>query len=198
MSLRRVAILPLILAVAFTLRIPAAAAQGAAPFDLAHLMARFATVKSASAQFVERRYLHFLKAPLIAKGVLIFTAPNRLEKKTLEPAAENMVVDGDTLTVQRDGQTQTLSLSGYPQIGAFIEGIRATLTGDAASLQRIYQTDLQGNASGWLLQLQPRDPAMQAVVRSISISCSGNVIDRIQTIEHDGDRTDMRITEDGR
>jgi outer membrane lipoprotein-sorting protein len=198
MSLRRIAMLPLILAVAFTLRVPAAGAQGAAPFDLAHLMARFATVKSASAQFVERRYLHFLKAPLIAKGVLIFTAPNRLEKKTLEPAAENMVVDGDTLTVQRDGQTQTLSLSAYPQIGAFIEGIRATLTGDAASLQRIYQTDLQGNANGWLLQLQPRDPAMQAVVRSISISGSGNVIDRIQTIEHDGDRTDLRITEDGR
>jgi outer membrane lipoprotein-sorting protein len=198
MSLRRVAMLPLILAVAFTLRVPAAGAQGAAPFDLAHLMARFATVKSASAQFVERRYLHFLKAPLIAKGVLIFTAPNRLEKKTLEPAAENMVIDGDTLTVQREGQTQTLSLSAYPQIGAFIEGIRATLTGDAASLQRIYQADLQGNANGWLLQLQPRDPAMQAVVRSISISGSGSVIDRIQTIEHDGDRTDLRITEDGR
>jgi hypothetical protein len=39
---------------------------------------------------------------------------------------------------------------------------------------------------------------MQAVVRSIAISGSGDVIDRIQTIEHDGDRTDMRITEDGR
>jgi len=198
MSLRRVAILPLILAVAFTLRIPAAAAQGAAPFDLAHLMARFATIKSASAQFVERRYVHFLKGPLIAKGVLIFTAPNRLEKKTLEPAAEDMVIDGDTLTIQRQGQTQTLSLSAYPQIGAFIEGIRATLTGNTASLQRIYQTDLQGDANGWQLQLQPRDPAMRAVVRSIAISGSGAVIDRIQTVEHDGDRTDMRITEDRR
>jgi outer membrane lipoprotein-sorting protein len=198
MSLRRAVMLPLILAVALALRVPTAGAQGAAPFDLAHLMARFATVKSANAQFVERRYLHFLKAPLIAKGVLIFTAPNRLEKKTLEPAAEDMVVDGDTLTVQREGQTQTLSLSAYPQLGAFIEGIRATLTGDPASLQRIYQTDLQGDASGWQLQLQPRDPAMQAVVRSISILGSGAVINRIQTIEHDGDRTDLQIIEDRR
>jgi outer membrane lipoprotein-sorting protein len=198
MSLRRAAILPLILVAAFALRVPTASAQGAAPFDLAHLMARFATVKSASAHYIERRYVHFLKAPLIAKGVLIFTAPNRLEKKTLEPAAEDMVIDGDTLTVQREGQTQTLSVSAYPQIGAFIEGIRATLTGDAASLQRIYEADLQGDANGWSLQLQPRDPAMQAVVRSISISGSGAVIDRIETIEHDGDRTDMRITEDGR
>jgi outer membrane lipoprotein-sorting protein len=198
MSLRRAAIMPLILVAVFALQVPMASAQGAAPFDLAHLMTRFATVKSASAHYIERRYVHFLKAPLIAKGVLTFTAPNRLEKKTLEPAAENMVVDGDTLTIQREGQTQTLSLSAYPQIGAFIEGIRATLTGNAASLQRIYETDLQGNANSWSLQLQPRDPAMQAVVRSISISGSGAVIDRIQTIEHDGDRTDMRITEDGR
>ena len=198
MSLRRAIVLSLVFAIAVALRIPAASSQGAAPFDLAHLMARFATVKSASAQFVERRYLHFLKGPLVAKGVLVFTAPDRLEKKTLEPAPEDMVVDGDTLTIQREGQTQTLSLSAYPQVGAFIEGIRATLTGDAASLQRIYQTDLRGIESDWLLQLQPRDPAMQAVVRSISIWGNGNVIDRIQTIEHDGDRTDMRITEDGR
>jgi outer membrane lipoprotein-sorting protein len=198
MSLRRAVVLPLILAVACASQVPAARAQGAAPFDLAHLMAHFATVKRASAQFVERRYVHFLKAPIIAKGVLVFTAPNRLEKKTLEPAAEDMVIDGDKLTVQRQGQTQTLSLSAYPQIGAFIEAIRATVTGDATSLQRIYQTDLQGDADGWQLQLQPRDPAMQAVVRSIAISGSGEVINRIQTVEHDGDRTDMRITEDGR
>jgi hypothetical protein len=198
MSLRRAVVLPLILAAACAAPVMTALAQGAVPFDLAHLMAQFATVKSARAQFVERRYVHFLKAPLIAKGVLVFAAPNRLEKKTLEPTAEDMVIDGDTLTVERQGQTQTLSLSAYPQIGAFIEGIRATLTGDAALLQRIYETDLHGDVHGWQLQLQPRDPAMQAVVRSIAISGSGDVIDRIQTIEHDGDRTDMRITEDGR
>lgn len=129
---------------------------------------------------------------------MIFAAPNRLEKKTSEPTPEDMVIDGDTLTVQREGHTQTLSLSGYPQIGAFIEGIRATLTGDIASLQRIYQTDLQGDASGWQLVLVPRDPAMQAVVLSIAIVGSNDVIDRIETAEPNGDRTDMRITEDGR
>jgi outer membrane lipoprotein-sorting protein len=198
MNPRRAALLPLILVAALALRVPLASAQAAAPFDLAHLMAHFATVKTASAQYVERRYVHFLKGPLVAKGVLIFSAPNRLEKKTTEPAPEDMVVDGDTLTVQRDGQTQTLSLSAYPQIGAFIEGIRATLTGDTASLQRIYETELQGTAAAWSLQLQPRDPAMQAVVRSIAISGSGDVISSIETIEHDGDRTDMRITEDGK
>lgn len=198
MSLRRAAVLSLIFALALGLPVPAANAQGAAPFDLAHLMAHFASVKSASAQFVERRYVHFLRAPLIAKGVLIFTAPNRMEKKTTEPAPEDMVIDGDTLTVQREGQTQTLSLSAYPQIGAFIEGIRATLTGDAAALQRIYQTALTGDANGWQLVLEPRDQAMQAVVRSIAISGRGDVVDRIETVEHDGDRTDMRVTEDGR
>jgi outer membrane lipoprotein-sorting protein len=198
MSLRRAAFLPLFLAVALALHVPAANAQAAAPFDLAHLMAHFASAKSASAQFIERRYVHFLKAPLVAKGVLIFTAPDRLEKKTTEPAPEDMVIDGDTLTVQREGQTQTLSLSAYPQIGAFIEGFRATLTGDVATLQRIYQATLNGDANGWQLVLEPRDPAMQAVVRSIAISGRNDVIDRIETVEHDGDRTDMRITEDGR
>ena len=198
MSWRREIALSLLLPVVLGLAVSPAFAQEAARFDLAQLMARFATIKTASAHFVERRYVHFLKAPLIDSGILVLTAPSRLEKKTLEPAPEEMVIDGDTLTIAREGQKQTLSLSAYPQLAAFIEGIRATLTGDGASLQRIYQVELRGEISAWQLQLQPRDPAMQAVVRSIAISGTGNVIDRIQTIEHDGDRTDMRITEDTR
>ena len=174
---------------------PGHAQAPAAPFDLAQLMASLATVKSATAQFTERKYLRMLKSPLSDSGVLIYAAPDKLQKNTLAPTLENLTIAGDALTIERQGQTQTLSLSAYPQIGGFIEGIRATLAGDLAALQRIYDTHLDGTQSAWQLILQPRDDKMQAVVRAIYIGGNDNHITRIQTIEHDGDRTDMTIVQ---
>lgn len=169
------------------------AQAAAAPFDLAQLMSRFGAVKSASAQFTERKYMRMLKSPLSDSGVLIYMAPDKLEKNTLQPQSETLTIDGDTLAIESQGKTQTLSLSAYPQLGGFIEGIRATLAGDLATLQSIYETQLAGDDASWQLVLQPRDPKMQDIVRAIYISGNDTHITRIQTVERDGDRTDMTI-----
>ena len=157
-------------------------------------MSRFSTVKSATAQFTERKYLHMLKSPLNDSGVLIYMAPDKIEKNTLHPQP------GAThdrrrraFTIESRGKNQTLSLGLYPQLGAFIEGIRATLAGDLATLQGIYATQLTGSADSWQLVLQPRDPKMQEIVRAIYIFGNDVNITRVQTVEHDGDRTDMTI-----
>src|SRR5579863_99687 len=129
-------------------------------FDLPQLMARFSAVKSGTAYFTEEKYLHILKQPLHDNGVLIYEAPDKLQKQTLLPTPELLVVIGDTLTVDSRGKHQTLRLSDYPQLGGFIEGIRATLAGDLATLQKIYDVRLDGSLDDWHLELLPRDPKM--------------------------------------
>lgn len=151
---------------------------------------------SANARFVEHRYLHVLKKPLAVSGTLAYTAPGRLVKDTLDPKPEHVVIDGDALTVERDNKTETLQLADYPQIGAFIEGIRATLAGDLAALDRVYTVRLDGGAEAWQLRLEPRDPKMQAIVQAIVISGSRARIERIDTQESDGDRSEMTIIAD--
>lgn len=190
---------------AFALAVALAAAAGLptaagadAPFGLPQLMARFSTIKTAQAQFTEQRYLHILKGPTEDSGTLAYTAPDRLEKDTLHPTQQRMIVAGDTLTVEELGKTERLALADYPQIGGFIDGIRATLAGDIGTLQRIYRTDLTGTMNAWVLRLEPRDPSMLAIVRSISISGDGTRISHIKTLEHDGDHIDMTITEAAR
>ncbi len=176
-----------------------AVAQAARPqaLDLPQLMSRFGAVKSATAHFIERKYLHVLKAPLVDSGVLIYAAPDKLQKETLQPNPERLTIDGDKLTIDRQGKTQTLSLADYPQIGGFIAGIRATLAGDLTALQQTYETRLDGDLDAWHLVLQPRDERMQEIVRSISISGTDVHIGHIETVERDDDRTDMTIVEDG-
>jgi hypothetical protein len=175
-----------------------AAATPAPGWDIDHLMASLAAVKSAQAHFVERKYMSVLKEPLEVSGTLIYNAPGHLEKNTVSPQPERLVVDQDQLTFERDGgrQKRTLSLQEYPEIWAFVESIRATLAGDAATLNRFYTLDLAGNALRWHLSLVPRDEKMHALVSGVTISGTADQVDTIEIQEADGDHSVMTVHKD--
>ncbi len=62
-----------------------------------------ARVPESNATFVEVKTLAMLTRPLRASGRLAYRRPAHLEKITLEPQAESLVVDGDKLTFTEGG-----------------------------------------------------------------------------------------------
>jgi outer membrane lipoprotein-sorting protein len=175
----------------------AAADTPDASWSIEHLMQRFAQVKSAKAKFVERRHLRILSAPLESSGTLVYTAPGHLEKQTLAPKPESLVLDGDTLTFEDKtrNRRRTLRLQEYPVIWAFVESIRSTLAGDLQGLNRFYRVGLEGSETDWRLTLDPRDPAIERMVSRIRIAGSRTSIRSVETAEAEGDRSVMTITE---
>lgn len=172
---------------------------GAADWGLEQLMRGFAQVRSSTAQFVERKHVAILSVPLESSGTLVYAAPGRLEKHTVAPRAESLVLDGDRLTLEdkeRD-RKRTLGLQEVPVIQAFVEGIRSTLAGDLATLDRHYQVGLEGSERGWRLTLTPRAGETRDFVREIRIAGSRNRIRTIEIIEAGGDRSVMTISGDG-
>ena len=168
-------------------------------WGLPQLMAGMQGVRTASARFVERKFVQLLARPLQSSGTLIFVAPDRLQKDTLAPTPSRLTVNGDRLTVvQPDGNTRDVSLSEVPEIGALVASIRATLAGDSATLTRYYTPALSGTAGNWLLTLEPRDNRLRNLVTTIRMQGEGTVIRSIETVERDGDRTEMTITPDPR
>jgi hypothetical protein len=164
-------------------------------WGLPQLMAQMHTIRSASARFVERKFDQLLSQPLQTSGTLIFVAPDTLQKQTLVPAPSRLTVVGDRLTiVQPDGRTRTLSLSEVPEAGALVASIRATLAGDVATLTRYYVPALSGTAGDWSLVLRPRDDRLRELLTVIRIRGEGRLISSIETVERDGDRTEMIIT----
>ena len=173
---------------------PAVSAWG-----LPELMASMHGVRTESARFVEQKFVQLLARPQQSSGTLIFNAPDRLQKETLAPMASRLTVNGDRLTVvQPDGKTRDMSLSEVPEIGALVESIRATLAGDGATLTRYYTPTLSGTAGNWSLILEPRDSRLRNLVTTIRLQGEGTVIRSIETVERDGDRTEMTITPDPR
>ena len=157
-------------------------------------------VKTSRAHFVERRILKMLSEPLESSGTLVYVAPDKLQKTTLRPKPERLTVDRDKLTIEGgpEEHSRTVSLQDYPEIGAFVESIRATLAGDLPGLSRFYALSLSGDAGSWQLLLAPKEKKLQEMVRFIRFSGSNNTIHKVETLEGDGDVSEMTIVEDSR
>jgi hypothetical protein len=177
----------------------ASAAEGdAGGWDLDHLMQELAQVKTAKGSFVERKHLSILNAPLEFSGTLVYVAPDRLEKRTLKPRPETMVLEGDVLTID-DGERKrprSLALQDYPVVRAFVESIRSTLAGDLPTLARFYKVGLEGGERRWRLTLKPVDPKMQEVVSEIRIGGESSWVSSVEIIEPGGNHSLMTVKRD--
>lgn len=163
-------------------------------WDIDQLMQSLAAIRSGHASFVEIKSIAILKKPVESSGELFYTAPDRLEKRTLKPKAESMLLVKDKLTVEHRGKKHVLRLQNYPEIAAFIDSIRGTLAGDRKALERNYQLSIDGDEQSWNLTLLPIEEKMKKVVAKISIAGSGNILQTIDIKQADGDSSQMTIT----
>jgi len=170
-----------------TLALPAAA------WDLDALMQDLARHKGGRARFVEKKTIALLDKPVSSSGELIYAPPNRLEKRTVLPRPESLVLDGDKLSIDRGKHKLTVRLSEQPEALAFVDSLRGTLTGDKAALERSYKLRLSGSQEKWTLDLLPNDQRIAAFVVRITFGGSRNQVEWIQYLQADGDRSLMTI-----
>ncbi|MBL8387097.1 MAG: outer membrane lipoprotein carrier protein LolA [Hydrogenophaga sp.] len=164
-----------------------------AAYDIDQLMSDLATQKGGKARFVEKRHVAMLDKPVQASGEMLFTPPDRLEKRTLLPKPETMVLDKDTLSLERDKRKFTISLANRPEAQAFVESIRSTLSGNRKALEQDYSLKLEGEAQRWVLTLVPSDPTIAGLLKRITVSGSRNQVRHIEYLQADGDRSEISI-----
>lgn len=170
------------------------ALPAAAAFDVAQLMHTLAQFKGGRAKFVETKHIALLDKPLISSGEMTYVAPDRLEKRTLAPKPELLVLDRDRLTLERGQRKLSIDLASQPEALAFVDSIRGTLSGNRAALEKHYHLHLAGNADQWELTLLPSDQKIAALVLRITVSGSRGQVRGIEYLQADGDRAVMTIT----
>ena len=164
-----------------------------AAFDIDQLMGELAQQKGGRARFVEVRTMAMLDKPLQSSGELSYLPPDRLEKRTLSPRPETVVLDKDTLTLERDHRRMTINVTSRPEAQAFVESVRSTLSGDRKALEKHYRLELKGNRSDWSLRLLPVDAAVSTILQRITIYGQARQVRRIDYLQADGDRTELSI-----
>jgi hypothetical protein len=169
------------------------AAPAAAPSDLDAVMGLLAMRQHGRVEFIEQHFLAILDHPLESSGELRYDAPDRLEKRTLLPRPETLVLAGGVLTMERGGRRHVLDLQRYPQIQPFVESIRATLAGDRSALERIFHLEFAGSVARWSLTLAPLNRQLARTVQQVRIDGSRDQLLKVEIRQADGDRSLMTL-----
>jgi len=160
----------------------------AAEFDLPQLMAMLAQVERSTVAFEETRYLAILATPVVRRGTLQYVRPDRLEMHVFTPFPETMEVVGSRVRIESSEQRREWDLAGRPVALAWIEGIRASLAGDAATLTRLFGVALGGTSASWQLVLEPRDPRVAAALRRVEVRGRQAQLTAIEILDRQDDR----------
>jgi hypothetical protein len=185
--------LTLLGAFAALMALPVCAASDANSAAFAEVLGLLAARHHGHVAFTEVHRFGMLRRPLTSSGELFYDAPDHLEKRTLAPRAETLLLDHGVLTAQRGRRKHVLVLADYPQIVPFVESIRATLAGDRAGLERYFRCSFAGTAAHWTLELSPADATLARSVRSIRIEGERDAIHTVQIHETDGDTAEMTL-----
>jgi Outer membrane lipoprotein carrier protein LolA-like len=161
---------------------------------LAQLMQRLAQRQHAHVSFVEQHFIPTLDRSIKTSGELFYDAPDHLEKRSIMPKPESLILDRGTLSIHRGNRSFVVSLRDYPTIAPFIDSIRAILAGDLPALNRTYELNLAPAGNHWRLALIPRDAKLAAVVAKIEVSGDGDEIHAVETERPDGDHSVMTIS----
>jgi outer membrane lipoprotein-sorting protein len=183
----------LLRAALLALAVAACGVANAAGFDLQALTQQLAQVHSGEAQFVEDRRIEQLDRTIRSSGRLSFTAPDTFVRETLKPRHERMAVVGNQLTLTRGDRTQTALLDSVPEAAVIVEAIRGTLTGNRETLERYFDTTVQGSAEQWELDLVPREPRLRGQVAQLHITGRRAQVREVRMFLPNGDSSVMRI-----
>ena len=164
---------------------------------LSELAATLATVTGSRVRFTDVRTVAALGTPLERRGTLAYARPGKLEMVVEAPVAERLSVADGSMTIESRGTTRVVDLGSQPPLLAWIEGIRATLAGDEASLRRHFEPTVSGTLERWSLVLVPRDARLRSVVARVSIAGERERVRSIEVDEVSGDRSVMTIAPAG-
>lgn len=185
------------LAALFAVALTAHAAHAApmAPAEpLAQLLAEFAQHPHAHARFAEQTTSRVLAHAVDTTGELSFDAPDHLEKRTLTPVAEDLVVEGENVTMTRGQHRRSFQIGDFPGLRPLLEGLRATLAGDLAALTAHFAVSCEPTDAGWLLTLRPLPGDRQPLFQRIQIRGRDGRVQSLQIERGDGERSLMTIT----
>jgi outer membrane lipoprotein-sorting protein len=193
-------ILPCLLFTAGTAAAPETSTPTTTPatWGLEQLMQQRTQVQTARASFVEVRKMPSMDSTTTTNGVLIYRAPDHLERHTSKPFPERVIIQADRLTIETDtasGQRtrREFALTDLPGPRPFFAALRATLSGNLDALRRDFVTTFDGNQDGWRLKLAPRARADQHV-RDILISGRAMQVLSIDVRERSGDSAHTTMT----
>lgn len=139
-------------------------------------------------RFVQRRYIPSLEDPVESRGRFFYDAGRGAIWRVEEPVESELVIVDDA--VYQDGE----AVEAAPVLDVVEALLRALFAGERAPIERRFHVERGDSASGWRVELSPRDDITAGAIEAITLT--GQKVARSVTIRvRDDSRTELVFTE---
>ncbi len=150
--------------------------------DAAWILSRLARPAPMHTSFVEVRGSSLLKAPLRIEGEYRRPDADTLVREVRAPYVETTTIRAGEVAIARGNKApRRFALSRAPELQGLQASFGALLAGDRVLLERWYRIDVDGTRQHWTMTLAPKDKALAAKVRDITLRGRGAELRCIET-----------------
>lgn len=167
------------------------------------LMHEFSRIDEATLEFTEIKKSIFLIIDTELKGTMVYRAPDFFEKVTETPYYERLVLDGDTMTLEKTsniGQSenqvikQVYSVNSHDVLNSVVEGFQSMMSGKYDELSAKYTFTFSGTRDDWQFRLEPKTQEILRHIETIDLSGRDTHILKVVTILSDGDKSTLNLS----
>ena len=168
------------------------AAEPLAPNDVKALLdrirARRAAAPQLQAEFEEEKEVHLMNKPISSSGRVWFAAPNKFRRELNGNSPSITVSDGQQLWIYypKFQSAEHYSLGKHSPLDAGIAAITAAL--NLENVESSYHIAGSKTATGYELQLLPRNPSLKRLLKTFTIEMNSNLeVQRTEMTQPSGD-----------
>jgi hypothetical protein len=122
------------------------------------LLARLAEGAAEHLRFREERSSALLSEVLVLEGQLSRPEPGTLVREVEQPYRERTTLQAEQVLLEREGERpRRFSLRRAPELGGLLASFQALIEADRSLLEHHYTLSLDGDASGFSLELTPHE-----------------------------------------
>jgi hypothetical protein len=131
--------------------------------------------------FTEKRMNPMFSDPITISGVVELSSDGTLSKIILEPFSELISISSQSVTLERGGKRQVMTLRADSELWQFYMGLRAVLGGDPEGVADVYRVNVLQVDAEWWVELQPRSERMGQIVETLTVKGSQGKVRYVRT-----------------
>lgn len=166
-------------------------------------MQQFSGIVHAKLVFRETRNSAFIVTDLVTTGSIEYRQPDYIEKNTISPIVEKIVINGDYVSIEKAArhkagegvtQVQKYSIQSHPVLATSVASLRAMLGGNLARIRKDFEIELEGSGADWRLNLIPSNPEILKHFDRITLHGRDARIQKVVSVQANGDQSMLDLT----
>jgi hypothetical protein len=162
---------------------------------LGQLEKQHSNIKTLAVRFRQEKHFSFMNKPVVSKGFMVFSVPDKIRFDIIEPFATTLLDNGKKIDRYEfaDGKWRALKFTGGKSIKLVMEQIGQWMQGKFSGQKKIFSlsVSVEDPNSYVSLVLEPRHKQFRRYIEKIRVSISAPPaykISRIDIFEPEGDR----------